>query len=252
MNAEAYLRKHGWAGSGHSLHPHKTTSLKKPLLVSKKVDVLGLGLNKNDVSDQWWLRAFDSSLKALGTGEKGTLGHVREHGVKRGGLYGRFVRGERLEGSIKIVAEEEEEETDGGRKKRKREGDGEERYKERARKKGLTVEEYLARRRRGKNSETTTTTTTPADTTPADSGVETPPVGGAEEQVVLLAARILANSRVVRFENGTGEADLPVVDVKAATGAFEKSEEKEARRLARAVIRARREEKRSKKSKGKT
>ncbi|GAM87270.1 hypothetical protein ANO11243_052920 [Dothideomycetidae sp. 11243] len=101
MNAEAYLRKHGWAGTGTSLHPHKSSSLKKPLLVSKKVDVLGLGLNRNDnLSDQWWLRAFDSSLRALGTGQKGMLHDVQKMGVQRGGLYGRFVRGEGLRGTI--------------------------------------------------------------------------------------------------------------------------------------------------------
>ncbi|PNS19475.1 hypothetical protein CAC42_7319 [Sphaceloma murrayae] len=101
MDAKAYLRRHGWKGTGHSLHPHKTSSLKRPLLVSRKVDVLGVGINKNDsVSDQWWLRAFDSSLKNMGTGQTSVLANVREHGIKRGGLYGRFVKGEVVEGTI--------------------------------------------------------------------------------------------------------------------------------------------------------
>ncbi|KAF2218321.1 hypothetical protein BDZ85DRAFT_183553, partial [Elsinoe ampelina] len=100
MNATSYLVSHGWI-PGTSLHPHKPHSLSKPLLISRKVDVLGVGLNKNtSVSDQWWLRAFDSSLKALGTGQKGALDGVREHGVVRGGLYGRFVRGEPEGGTI--------------------------------------------------------------------------------------------------------------------------------------------------------
>ena len=102
MDAEAYLKRQGWLGKGNALQPAKSTSLKRPLLVAKKVDVLGLGLSKHDVSDQWWLRAFDSSLKALGTGKKGMLEDVKKHGVKRGGLYGGFVRGEGLRGTIEI------------------------------------------------------------------------------------------------------------------------------------------------------
>ena len=101
MDAKSYLMRHGWGGTGTSLHPDKSHALKKPLLISKKVDVLGVGLNKNDaISDQWWMRAFDASLKDFGTGNKGLLGSVKEHGVKRGGLYGRFVKGEGVPGTI--------------------------------------------------------------------------------------------------------------------------------------------------------
>ena len=95
-----YLRKQGWRGDGHSLD-HTDRGIKKALLVSKKVDVLGVGLNKHAaVSDQWWLRAFDQGLKSLGTGAETTLGQVQKHGVSRGGLYGRFVQGEKIPGSI--------------------------------------------------------------------------------------------------------------------------------------------------------
>ena len=100
MDASSYLRKQGWRGEGHSLD-HSDRGIKKPLLVSKKVDVLGVGLNKYAaVSDQWWLRAFDQGLKSLGTGEESVLASVQKHGVNRGGLYGRFVKGERIAGSI--------------------------------------------------------------------------------------------------------------------------------------------------------
>ena len=100
MDAKAYLRNHGWRGDGHSLD-HTNRGIKKPLLVSKKVDVLGVGLNKHStVSDQWWLRAFDQGLKSLGTGEVTALEQVQKHGVKRGELYGRFVKGEKIPGSI--------------------------------------------------------------------------------------------------------------------------------------------------------
>lgn len=100
MDASAYLRNQGWRGDGHSLD-QTDRGIKKPLLVSKKVDVLGVGLNKHaKVSDQWWLRAFDQGLKRLGTGEETTLGSVQKHGMLRGGLYGRFIKGEDIPGSI--------------------------------------------------------------------------------------------------------------------------------------------------------
>lgn len=100
MDASAYLRNQGWRGHGHSLD-HTDRGIKKPLLISQKVDVLGVGLNKHTaVSDQWWLRAFDQGLRSLGTGEETTLARVQKLGVNRGGLYGRFVKGEKIAGSI--------------------------------------------------------------------------------------------------------------------------------------------------------
>ena len=100
MDASAYLRNQGWRGDGHSLE-HTNRGIKKPLLVSKKVDVLGVGLHKHaKVSDQWWLRAFDQGLKSIGTGQQTTLGQVQKHGINRGDLYGRFVKGENIPGSI--------------------------------------------------------------------------------------------------------------------------------------------------------
>ena len=100
MDASPYLKKHGWQGSGHSLDGHGR-GLKKPLLVSKKVDVLGVGLNKHAaVSDQWWLRAYDQGLATLGTGKESALAQAQKHGVNRGGLYGRFVKGEGMPGTV--------------------------------------------------------------------------------------------------------------------------------------------------------
>ena len=100
MNASEYLKSHGWQGTGHSLDGNGR-GLKKPLLVSKKVDVLGVGLNKHAaVSDQWWLRAYDQGLQTLGTGKESALAQAQKHGVNRGGLYGRFVKGEGMPGSL--------------------------------------------------------------------------------------------------------------------------------------------------------
>lgn len=104
MDASAYLKRHGWRGLGHSLDS-TDNGLKRPLLISKKVDVLGIGINRHDViADQWWMKAYDSGLKDFGTGKKGLLAQVAEHGVKRGGLYGRFVKGEGVPGTFEVEA----------------------------------------------------------------------------------------------------------------------------------------------------
>lgn len=69
MDSHAYLKSHGWRGLGYSLDK-SDRGLKKPLLVSQKSDVLGVGKHKHNHADQWWLRAFDDSLKQIGTGKK--------------------------------------------------------------------------------------------------------------------------------------------------------------------------------------
>ncbi|KAL5117265.1 hypothetical protein ACEQ8H_004824 [Pleosporales sp. CAS-2024a] len=101
MNAESYLRKQGWKGAGHSLD---TTGrgIKKPLLIAHKQDQLGLGKKKAawTTDDQWWMRAFDQSLQSIGTGQESTLSQIRTKGINRGGLYGFFVKGEAIAGTI--------------------------------------------------------------------------------------------------------------------------------------------------------
>lgn len=52
------------------------------------------------VSDQWWLRAYDQGLQTLGTGKESALAQAQKHGVNRGGLYGRFVKGEGMPGTV--------------------------------------------------------------------------------------------------------------------------------------------------------
>jgi hypothetical protein len=101
MDAGALLKRQGWRGAGHSLD-HQDRGIKKPLLISHKQDQLGLGKKKaaHTVDDQWWMRAFDESLQNIGTGQESTLSQVRKQGINRGGLYGFFVRGEGLEGTI--------------------------------------------------------------------------------------------------------------------------------------------------------
>jgi nucleolar protein TMA23 len=135
MNAQAHLLAQGWAGPGHSLPSSSGSGLSRPLLVAQKQNNLGLGKKKFDLADQWWLRAFDDSLKGINsttggapesanveteirvvqTRAGGDLDMVRSGGGKwvgRGGLYGRFVKGEVLGGTF----EEQEE----GRIKRRK------------------------------------------------------------------------------------------------------------------------------------
>ncbi|KAF9729019.1 hypothetical protein PMIN02_001758 [Paraphaeosphaeria minitans] len=101
MNAEGLLRKQGWRGAGFSLDT-SDRGIKKPLLISHKQDQLGLGKKKasHTTDDQWWMRAFDESLQNLGSGKTSTLTQIQEKGINRGGLYGFFVKGEGLQGSI--------------------------------------------------------------------------------------------------------------------------------------------------------
>ena len=121
MDTAAYLTRQGWLGSGHSLHP-TGRGIKKPLLISQKRNVLGIGQKRHDAhADQWWARAFDSSLKNLDVGADGTndIGDSLRPGVSgilemihaggqkwasNGGLYAGFVRGEGLRGTIQPEA----------------------------------------------------------------------------------------------------------------------------------------------------
>lgn len=106
MDTAAYLTRQGWRGSGHSLHP-SGRGIAKPLLISQKNDVLGLGNRKNDaLSDQWWLKAFDSTLKQVNLGavdgipkpvEKATS--TLQRSFNSNALYSNFVKGEGLSGT---------------------------------------------------------------------------------------------------------------------------------------------------------
>ena len=159
MDTTAYLTRHGWLGDGHSLHP-SGNGIKKPLLVSRKANVLGIGRKQHDTqADQWWAQAFDATLKDVkvgvdevsGTAEKVTFGagtkqleKVGRMGVKWAagrGLYGGFVRGKGLEGTITPESAEEKKVNEGlcAGKKRKRNKEEREEKKRRWKEKESTV-----------------------------------------------------------------------------------------------------------------
>lgn len=112
MDTAAYLTRQGWRGSGHSLHP-SGHGIAKPLLVSKKNDVLGLGNRKNDaLASQWWLKAFDTTLKQVNFGvvdgssrpvEKAAS--IFQRPFYSNPLYSNFVKGEGLSGTYTPAAE---------------------------------------------------------------------------------------------------------------------------------------------------
>ncbi|KAF7938790.1 uncharacterized protein EAE98_001128 [Botrytis deweyae] len=143
MNAHALLTSQGWRGTGHSLHHSSDTiGLSRPLLVSKKDNLLGVGKKMHKTADMWWLNAFDASLKGLDTSKEGQV-KVQEGGglemvVKggskwvggKGGLYSFFVRGETVGGTMEDKEKEKKamevivkEEKSGKGKEKKRKGE---------------------------------------------------------------------------------------------------------------------------------
>ena len=114
MDAAAYLTSHGWRGHGHALH-RSGRGITKPVHISQKADVLGVGKKQHDAyADQWWARAFDDTLKGLSmTANKVTekvasdaqvsqiIGKVEPKWIGQGGLYSNFVKGESLLGTLK-------------------------------------------------------------------------------------------------------------------------------------------------------
>ncbi|KAL8813321.1 MAG: hypothetical protein Q9200_000342 [Gallowayella weberi] len=144
MDTHLYLTRQGWHGTGHALQSNGQ-GISKPLLVSQKTNVLGVGKKAHDVhADQWWARAFDETLKGL-NGQTTTKPGARSiptpastpssvlptRWAGNGGLYGGFVRGEGLEGTMEAKREAVGNEFDAQRptKKRRSEGSAESRTK---------------------------------------------------------------------------------------------------------------------------
>ena len=128
MDAHAHLLSLGWAGPGHSLdsRPHKGrrglaydprqavnngNGLIKPLLVSQKKNTFGIGKKAHEPAsgNEWWLKGFETALSNVGKSESertsGTAtpefgrppsGYTGKHV----GLYGFFVKGAEMEGTI--------------------------------------------------------------------------------------------------------------------------------------------------------
>jgi hypothetical protein len=132
MDAHAHLLSLGWAGPGHALdsRPSKTykqqgkrgleydpkqlatntgVGLIKPLMVSQRKDRFGIGKKdpKHEPAggNEWWLKGFETALGNIGKSESersGTATPVQAlvNGQKHQGLYGFFVKGQLMEGTI--------------------------------------------------------------------------------------------------------------------------------------------------------
>ena len=122
MDAKSHLQSLGWLGPGHALNSHLTShkgrgglGLTKPLLISQKKNSFGVGKKAHEPpkGNEWWLKGFENALKGVGTdGSKsasaatsGTAtpnlaGNASTYQGKHQGLYGFFVRGEKLEGTL--------------------------------------------------------------------------------------------------------------------------------------------------------
>ncbi|KAK7523086.1 uncharacterized protein IWZ02DRAFT_261826 [Phyllosticta citriasiana] len=98
MDAASLLKRQGWRGLGHSLDKNDR-GIARPLLITRRQEGRGLGSKKTAVADQWWMRAYDTGLKELGTGKQTELATVRQN-AGRGTLYMSFVKGSLLPGTI--------------------------------------------------------------------------------------------------------------------------------------------------------
>lgn len=131
MDAHAHLLSLGWAGPGHALdsRPNKAykqqgkqgldyspkqvtntgVGLVKPLMISQRKDRLGIGRkdpkHEPAAGNEWWLKGFETALGNIGKSESERSGtatpiqalvNVQRHE----GLYGFFVKGQQMEGTI--------------------------------------------------------------------------------------------------------------------------------------------------------
>lgn len=132
MDAHAHLISLGWAGPGHSLDSapllqrkgrhglaydssQKTNTgrgLVKPLLISQKKNSFGVGKKAHEpaAGNDWWLKGFENALSNIGKdrGREGTSGtatpestNCAAYAGKHSGLYGFFVKGQEMKGTIR-------------------------------------------------------------------------------------------------------------------------------------------------------
>jgi hypothetical protein len=135
MDAHAHLISLGWAGPGHSLdsrphlqhkgrrglaydpsqHKNAGRGLIKPLLVSQKKNTFGVGKKTHEpaAGNEWWLKGFENALSNIGkrSDSEATSGtatpdsrNASDYRGKHIGLYGFFIKGQQMEGTIREEA----------------------------------------------------------------------------------------------------------------------------------------------------
>ena len=135
MDAQAHLLSLGWAGPGHALDSYKqkgkrglaynpsagssiptfANGLVKPILASQKKNNFGIGKKAHEPAkgNEWWLKGFETALSNMKKGETsetatpeipGESGRGSGAGSgymgKHEGLYGFFVKGTQMEGTM--------------------------------------------------------------------------------------------------------------------------------------------------------
>lgn len=128
MNASALLTSQGWLGPGHALDSRLTdygaqkykqkghrglcdsttegNGLVKPLLISQRGNARhGIGRKSHEPAsgNEWWLKGFASALANVGK-EEGERSYVPKD-LKHTGLYGYFVAGKVMEGTMEGTME---------------------------------------------------------------------------------------------------------------------------------------------------
>lgn len=102
MDTTKYLESYGWVQG----QPLQKGGLAKPILVSHKFDLKGIGHESKDTTT-WWETVFDGQLKTLNVDSQGISIDVekqktleREEMKKKSPLYQMFVKGETLMGTV--------------------------------------------------------------------------------------------------------------------------------------------------------
>lgn len=137
----------GTRSNGGSSKEKQSRGLVRPLLVSQRKHRLGIGKRPHEpaAGNDWWLKGFERALGNIGRtgtpsdGEKagtttsgtstpesrGSVASAQAYRGKHGGLYGFFVKGERMQGTIRDAERSSEQKTRRPKKRKSAEMAGE-------------------------------------------------------------------------------------------------------------------------------
>ena len=110
MDSQKYLESYGWVKG----EPLQKGGLRKPILVTHKFDVKGVGHQAKDTI-AWWETVFDGQLRSLDVNKTGGFASdekkkedlENEERKKNSPLYQMFVKGEVLRGTVDAMKDNE-------------------------------------------------------------------------------------------------------------------------------------------------
>lgn len=175
MDAEAYLKRHGWSGPGNPLNensrpgPHGGLGLTRPILVARKQNNHGVGkkITKDSATNQWWLRGFEDALKGVGEEKPATTASTANALTSE--LYRFFVRGEGLAGTLR---DEKPSKSKSSKSKRKRNDEDEDDRNARKKEKAARKEKKEEKRKRRKVKEESDTGSASGDSSQEEKRTE--------------------------------------------------------------------------------